>query len=160
MLFHLSTDAEDPQRVATVLAEIMGGKATPFPPVAEGSWVAHANDATNTLVEVYPAGTRLVEGPDGTVGLPGPARQRSAVHFALGTRLSRDQVYAIAAREGWPVETYSRGGMFRVIELWIEGARLAEILTEEMQQEYLDAVRLDRWEQALAEGPAPHAKAA
>ena len=160
MLFHLSTDAEDPQRVATVLAEIMGGKATPFPPVAEGSWVAHANDATNTLVEVYPAGTLLVEGPDGTVGLPGPSRQRSAVHFALGTSLSRDQVYAIAAREGWPVETYSRGGMFRVIELWIEGARLAEILTEEMQQEYLDSVRLDRWEQALAQGPAPHAKAA
>ena len=161
MLFHLSTDAQNPQRVATVLAELMGGKATPFPPVADGSWVAHGDDATNTLVEVYPAGTLLVEGPAGVVGIPGAARMRGATHFALGTRLSAEDVHAIARREGWPAETHSRDGLFHVIELWIEGVRLAEILTPGMQQEYLDSIRLDRWEQALANGPAePNAKAA
>ena len=153
MLFHLSTDARDPRHVAEILAEIMGGKATPFPPVADGSWVAHSGNAVNTLIEVYPEGTLLVEGPEGVVGLPGPTQRRSAVHFALGTHLSEAQIHAIAAREGWPVETHSRGGKFRVIEVWIEGARLAEILTEDMQQEYLDAVRLDRWEEMLATGP-------
>ena len=153
MLFHLSTDARDPRRVAEVLAEIMGGKATPFPPVAQGSWVAHSGNALNTLVEVYPEGTLLVEGPDGAVGLPGPTRSRSAVHFALGTHLSEAGIHAIARREGWPVETHSGGGMFRVIEIWIEGARLAEILTVEMQREYLDALRLDRWEAMVGAMP-------
>ncbi len=149
MLFHLSTDADDPQRVATVLAELMGGKATPFPPVANGSWVAHAGDDRNTLIEVYPHGTLLVEGPDGVVGLPGPTRRRSAVHFAVATPLTEDQVHAIARREGWPVETHCRGGAFRVIEVWLEDSRLVEVLTPEMQQEYLDSVRLDRWEAML-----------
>ncbi len=151
MLLHLSTDADDPRRVATVLAELMGGKATPFPPVADGSWVAHGGDDRKTLIEVYPHGTLLVEGPDGVVGLPGPSRRRSAVHFALATQLTEDEVHAIAQREGWPVETHSRGGKFRVIEVWLEDSRLVEILTPEMQQEYLDSVRLDRWEAMLGD---------
>jgi hypothetical protein len=151
MLFHLSTDADDPQRVATILAELMGGKATPFPPVADGSWVAHGADDRNTLIEVYPHGTLLVEGPEGVVGLPGPSRRRSAVHFALATRLTEAEVHAIAQREGWPVETRSRGGKFRVIEVWLEHSRLVEILTPDMQQAYLDSMSLDRWEALLAE---------
>jgi hypothetical protein len=151
MLFHLSIDAENPRLVAGVLARLMGGKATPFPPVAEGSWVAHGGDDRNTLVEVYPRGTLLVEGPEGVVGLPGPSSRRSAVHFALATPLTEAEVHAIARWEGWPVETHSRGGKFRVIEVWLEGARLAEILTPEMQKEYLESVRLDRWEAMLGE---------
>jgi hypothetical protein len=151
MLFHLSIDAENPRNVAQVLARLMGGKATPFPPVAAGSWVAHGADARNTLVEVYPRGTLLVEGPDGVVGLPGPSMRRSAVHFALATELSEEEVHAIARWEEWPVETHSRGGKFRVIEVWLEGTRLCEILTPEMQQEYLESVRLDRWERLLDE---------
>ena len=60
MLFHLSIDARDPRHVANVIAELFGsGKAAPFPPVAEGSWVALALDERNTTVEVYPRGTVL-----------------------------------------------------------------------------------------------------
>ena len=51
MLFHLSIDARDPRHVANVIAELFGsGKAAPFPPVAEGSWVALALDERNTTV--------------------------------------------------------------------------------------------------------------
>lgn len=159
MLFHVSTDAENPQQVAEVLAKMMGGKATPFPPVAEGSWVAHAGDDRNTLVEVYPRGTRLHQSPDGAVGLPGTPDPHGPIHFALGTQMSEVEIHALAMENGWPVETHSRGGKFRVIEVWIEGTRLAELLTPEMQQEYLETVRLDRWEAMLAEG-APMAAAA
>lgn len=152
MLFHLSIDAENPRLVAQVLARLMGGKATPFPAVTDGAWVAHGGDDRNTLVEVYPRGTLLVEGPGGAVGLPGPSMRRSATHFALATGLTEDEVHAIARWEEWPVETHSRGqGAFRVIELWLEGTRLAEILTPEMQQEYLESVALDRWESMLEE---------
>jgi len=145
MLFHLSTDAKDPRAVATVLAELMGGTATPFPPVAEGSWVAHAGDARNTLVEVYPRGTRLHPSAEGAVGLPETTPDRSPVHFALATHRDEAEVHAIAARAGWPSQTHSRKGLFHVIEVWIEGTRLVEILTPPMQRDYLESTRLDRW---------------
>ena len=33
MLFHVSIEVDDPQHVATVVAELFGGEALPFPPV-------------------------------------------------------------------------------------------------------------------------------
>jgi hypothetical protein len=151
MLFHLSIDAQHPERVARALARLMGGRALPFPAVAEGSWVAHAGDASNTLVEVYPAGTRLFESPEGAIGAPSGAGRRTATHFALATNLAEEEVHALARDQGWPSETHSRKGLFRVIEVWIEGTTLAELLTPAMQAEYLATTRLDLWEQMLAE---------
>lgn len=139
MLFHLSIDADDPQHVAEVFAEIWNGRAMPFPPVATGSWVAMAGDERNTLIEIYPRGTELVEMPGDAdaKGLPGPPQPHSATHMAIGTPRSMDQIMAVASREGWPAKYRKRGGTFGVIELWVEGWRMVEILTPEMQQEYL-----------------------
>ncbi len=139
MLFHVSIDAEDPRHVAEVIAELWGGAAAPFPPVIEGSWMALAGDDRNTTVEVYPRGAELVPGEGdadayGRIGMPQP---RSSTHFAMATAMDRAQVAAIADREGWPVKYRSRGGMFGVMELWVEGTRMIEVLTPEMQAEYL-----------------------
>lgn len=141
MIFHLSIDAREPQRVASVLAEMLGGKAVPFPPVAQGSWVALAGDDRGSLVEVYPRGTKLVQAPGdadavSVQGEGGP----SATHFAMATVLDEDEVFAIAAREGWPAKYRKRDGLFGVIELWIEGDHMVEVLTDEMQAEYLAAI--------------------
>lgn len=141
MIFHLSIDAREPQRVASVLAEMLGGRAVPFPPVAQGSWVAFAGDDRKSLVEVYPYGTRLVEAPGdadavGVQGGGGP----SATHFAMATVLDEDEVFAIAEREGWPAKYRKRGGLFGVIEMWIEGDQMVEVLTAGMQAEYLAAM--------------------
>ncbi|WP_338466826.1 hypothetical protein RXV95_14985 [Novosphingobium sp. ZN18A2] len=154
MLFHVSIDAHDPQRVATVLAELFGGAATPFPPVIEGSWVAHAGDDRNTLVEVYPRNTELVEaeGDADGFGMPGAVRGGSSTHFAMATPLDEDEVHAIARREGWTSKYRKRGGAFGVIEVWIEGDRMIEVLTHDMQREYLDAMRLPVWQAMLAQG--------
>ncbi len=156
MLFHLSIDAADPQRVAAVLAELFGdGAIAPFPPVAEGSWLAMAGDDRNTMVEVYPRGTELhaAEGEDDAIGITkdsGP--RRSATHFAMASRLTQDAILAIAAREDWPAKYCNRGGMFGVIELWIEGTRMVEVLTAEMQAEYLAAMTIPNWQAVLAAG--------
>jgi hypothetical protein len=145
MLFHLSIDARDPQRVAGVVAELFGGEAAPFPPVARGSWVALALDDRNTTVEVYPRGTVLHEVPgdaDG-VGLPDPARGTEfggATHVAMATPLTQVQDLAIAERVRWPAKYRKRGGAFGVIEMWLEGDRMVEVLTPEMQAEYLEAL--------------------
>lgn len=153
MIFHVSIDARDPCNVAHVLAELFGGKATPFPPVAEGSWLAHAGDDRNTLVEVYPRGTQLIEAPGDAdaLGVPGDGGL-TATHFAMATRRSQAEVFAIAMREGWPAKYRKRGGAFGVIELWLEGDRMVEVLTEAMQREYLGAMKLGDWTAMLAQG--------
>jgi hypothetical protein len=156
MLFHLSIDARDPQHVAEVIAELFGsGRAVPFPPVAKGSWVALALDDRNTTVEVYPRGTVLhpVEGDADGVGLPDPARGADfgvATHFAMATPLTQGEVLAIAERVGWPAKYRKRGGAFGVIEMWIEGDRMAEVLTAEMQAEYLAALAPDNVQRLMA----------
>ena len=139
MIFHLSIDADDPRHVATVLAELFGGEALPFPPVAEGSWLAMAGDERGSGVEVYPRGTGLMiaDGDADAYGVPGGSSVHSATHFAMATNLSPAEVIAIAEREGWPAKYRKRGGVFGVIELWVEGWRMVEVLTPEMQQEYL-----------------------
>jgi len=156
MLFHVSIDARDPARVANVLAEIFGGEATPFPPVAAGSWVAMAGDERNTFVEVYPRGTGLVEvaGDADGIGIPGEGGL-SATHFAMATALDQAAVFAIATREGWPVKYRKRGGAFGVIELWVEGDRMVEVLTQDMQAEYLGAMTIANWKAMLASAPRP-----
>ncbi|MFC0202861.1 hypothetical protein [Novosphingobium soli] len=161
MIFHVSIDARDPRRVAQVLAELLGGRATPFPPVAEGSWVAHAGDERNTLVEVYPRGTQLVEAPGDADALGAPGEGGlSATHFAMATRRSQAEVFGIAMREGWPAKYRKRGGAFGVIELWVEGDRMVEVLTDEMQREYLDTMTLGAWEHMLVHGDDKHRVAA
>jgi hypothetical protein len=138
MIFHVSIDADDPRHVAEVLAELWGGKAVPFPPVLKGSWVAIAGDDRNTTVEIYPRGAELfeTEGDADAHGVIGSPDRRSATHFAMATALPAERVFEIARREGWPVKYRKRANTFGVIEVWVEGCRLIELLTPEMQAEY------------------------
>ena len=150
MLFHLSIDADDPKHVAEVFAEMWGGVAAPFPPVGEGSWCAVAPDDRNSMIEVYVRGLDLYEVPGDAdaVGVQGPLARRSSTHFAMATELGEDAVMAIARREGWPAKYRRRGDFFGVIEIWVEGWRMIEVLTPEMQREYL-STRLEEWQPAL-----------
>jgi hypothetical protein len=152
MLFHLSIEADQPQRVASVLAEIWDGVALLFPPVGVGSWMAFSGADDGTMIEVYPRGTALTETDADAVGVAGEQRRHSATHFAMSTNLTIEKVYAIAAREGWSAKYCSRGGKFGVIEIWVEGCQMIEVLTAEMQREYLDCVTIGNWTAMLEAG--------
>lgn len=143
LIFHLSIDANDPRHVAEFFAQLWNGRAVPFPPVAKGSWMALAGDERNNMIEVYPRGTKLVEVPGDAdpKAETGPTAPTSSTHLAVGTHLTADQILAIARREGWPAKYRKRGGQFGVIEMWVEGWRMVEVLTPEMQQEYLGMLR-------------------
>ena len=98
-----------------------------------------------------PAGRHLAysPNPDGDAdpeGRMGAAHALSSTHLAMATELDAEAVRAIAEREGWPVKYSKRGGLFGVMEVWIEGTRMIEILTPEMQAEYrgLTAADADR----------------
>jgi hypothetical protein len=152
MLFHISMAAERPKQAARLVAELWGGRAYPFPPVAQGSWIAMAGDDRGSAIEVYPLGTELHEGP-GDAPAQAVAGRRSpngAVHLAIATELDVEAVRRIAARFGAPTKVCSRGP-FRVIEMWVEGCFMIEVLTPEMQAEYLASFEFDGYERFLAE---------
>lgn len=150
MLFHVSIEADDPRLVAEVLAEIWAGKALPFPPVP-GSWAAFADDARGSMIEVYPRGTEMHEGPgeEGALSVPGAARRHGATHIAIATTLDGEAILDIACNRGWSAKYCRRGGRFGVVELWIEGCFMVEVLTADMQREYLDTVSIAGWRKML-----------
>jgi hypothetical protein len=151
MLFHVSIAAYDPKHVAEVLAELWGGDALPFPPVSTNGWIVLAGDERRTALEVYPIDTVLREA-EGDADAYGESTGRTtftATHAAIGTPMSEDEVMAIAAREGWPAKYRKRGGMFGVLELWIEGRQMVEVLTSEMQAEYQASMSTANWRAML-----------
>ena len=151
MLYHLSIAAEQPRHVAEVLAEFWGGKAAPFPPVSDDGWIAMAGDDRGTAIEVYPLGTvlREAEGDADACGDTQTTERFTATHAAIGTALDRERIFEIAARENWPAKYRKRGSQFGVIELWIEGRQMIELLTPDMQAEYLQAMTVENWERLI-----------
>lgn len=154
MLFHLSIAAREPRHVAEVIAELWQGEVFPFPPVSDDGWIAIAGDDRGTALEVYPLGTTLREaaGDADAYGEPAAGDGFTATHAAIATMLDQAAVLAIAAREGWPAKYRKRGGQFGVIELWIEGRQMMEVLTPEMQAEYLASMKPEGWRRMLAAG--------
>jgi hypothetical protein len=156
MIFHISIDADDPARVASAIARLWRGEVMAFPPVAEGSLIVMAGDHRNSAVEIYPRGTELYPADgdaDAVSRRADPPRRHGAVHFAIATPLSAEEVFALAAEEGWTAKYRKRGGMFGVIEFWVENCLMIEVLTAEMQAEYLKTMTVDGWRDSLAAGP-------
>jgi hypothetical protein len=152
MLFHLSIAARDPRHVASFIAELWGGQAFKFPPVSDNAWIAVAGDERGTGIEVYPLGTVLRES-DGDSDAHGEhieGAPYTATHAAIATDMTEAQVLALAEREGWPAKYRKRGGLFGVIELWIEGRQMIEVLTPEMQAEYQATATLANWKRMTA----------
>jgi hypothetical protein len=69
----------------------------------------------------------------------------TAMHAALSVPLSESRVKEIAAREGWRTGTFWRGGIFQVIEFWVEGRLLLELLSPNMVQCYLDFLTTEKF---------------
>ena len=155
MIFHASIPADDPENVAAVLAEILGGEAYRFPPWP-GGCVAMAGDDRNTTLEVYPRAQTMAPGEGFAMVRPqlDPAPGRfSCFHLAIATRLSADEVLAIGEREGWRAVRRLRGGVFEVIELWVENSVMLEVLTVEMQADYLAGVKIGIWRERVPSRP-------
>lgn len=149
MLFHLSIAAEHPARVATVVAELWGGKSFPFPQFP-GAYVAIAGDERNSMIEVMPLDFEFVPGmgPAEAQGRINPSPSRfTAVHAAIASPLTEAEIHRIAEREGWIVKTCRRGGAFGVIELWLEDGFMLEVMTPEMQAEYQAVRAIDAWQE-------------
>ncbi len=153
MIHHLSIPARDPRHVAEVLVELFGGTLTGFGPWRD-SFIAWAGDPFGTAIEVYPLGTEML--PDDGAGqawfrsaaAPSP---HVATHAAVSVQRSRQEILALARREGWRAIELPRGP-HQVIEFWIENAVMLELMTPEMAGDYMRAMAVFR-HHAAAESP-------
>src|SRR6476646_9958906 len=140
MIHHISIAAENPLRVATVLAEIWQGKVFKFP--HPGSYVVFPFDKYGTGIEVFPLESVLVPASDTE---PSKVIQIShtssfvATHAAISVPASQEQIEQIGEREGWQVARCNRGP-FNVIEFWLENRLMLEFLTPELTAYYLQSI--------------------
>jgi hypothetical protein len=140
MIFHASIPADDPERVARVLGELLGGGYSPFH-VGRRSFMARggADDEYRTGIEVYPRDEVMMpgSGDDEMVRqshLENPPRY-GCFHLAVGTKLSKDEIMSIGKREGWRAIYCSRGP-FDLVEFWVENSLMIEFLDPDMQAQY------------------------
>ena len=151
MIHHLSISAQNPEHVASVLAELLEGEVFPFPP-APGAFVAVCDDDYATLVEVYPLGTVMVPGqtdqPTEFVR-DKVLSNHSPTHAAISVAIGEERIKAIAEREGWRAVTCDRGGLFQVVEFWLENRILFELLTADMARDYLATMTTQSWKRFI-----------
>ena len=144
MIHHVSIPARDPEHVARVLAELLGGYSGPFIGPIPGAFVAYAGDELGTGVEVYPERTRLVPGAGDAMGgvelgEPSPA---GAFHVLLSVNVDRAAIERIGAREGWRTRHFWRGPspeirLFELYEMWVENRIMFELATPDMTPAYV-----------------------
>lgn len=151
MIHYISIPAADPGHVARVLTELFEGVLTGFGPHHD-SYIAWAGDEHGTAIEVYPLGTEMFPHPGA-----GQAQFRMTsaspfgpVHAAVSVHRSREQIFALAQREGWRAVELPRGPN-NVIEFWVENAVMLELMTPDMAADYVRGA--DRL-RALARGGA------
>lgn len=127
MILHVSVTADDPRGSADVLARLLGGMAVPIGP-APGSWTAVGPDPFGNVIEVMPRGTAFRPGETGVAVGPGEAVRTSGFHMLIESTLSESEVHAVAAAAAIPCQRASRGVFGELLELWLDGCQLVEVL--------------------------------
>lgn len=148
MIHHVSIPAHNPQHVAEVLAEVMGGRCVPFGPL-EGAFMAMSGDDHGTMIEVYPERATLdIPANDDQVvfGQNQAPPQTWPFHVLLSVPREAAEIERIGAREGWRAKTFGRGmkghsPFFHVIEFWLENRLMIEVVSPPMAREYEDFLK-------------------
>jgi len=153
MIAHFSLPARDPKAVAGVFASLIDGACMPFP-VVPGAWVAIARDGSGTGVEVLPEASAHNQGegdtdPDRRANGPevmpwevqirqdGAPQEASGFHVAITSPLSADAIIEIGRAQGWRTVACDRGGVFDLVEIWVENRFLVEVLPPSGTERYL-----------------------
>lgn len=145
MIHHVSIAARQPRHVAEVLAELMDGRAYPFPGGIADSFMAVSGDEHGSMIEVYPEDVVLQPGSGDSQVVAGhtDAPPHVPFHLLLSVPVDRAAVQRIGDREGWRTRLFGRGApgqppVFHVIEFWIENRIMLEVATPDMVAEYTD----------------------
>ncbi|NJK66820.1 MAG: hypothetical protein HC789_10015 [Microcoleus sp. CSU_2_2] len=144
MIHHISLAVRNPLHVAKVVAELLQGRAIPFPN-HPGSYIALTLDPYGTAIEFIPQGTILKPGSiDEAVQFSEPnpnSAGYTATHVNFTVPIDEAKIYEIADREGWRAVRCQRGDFFELIEFWVENEVLLELLPPNLMQQYLAIVQ-------------------
>ena len=147
---HASIPADDPKKVAEVLADIFQGEALPFPPAGKDAWMAWSGDGAIEL-EISKRGLVMTYGEEEAEWQPdGITRRLTETHLAICVERLASEVIAIAKAAGWPVRHCDRGnGVFQLTEVWVEGAFVIEVMDPAQTAHYRKVVTLENWKKFL-----------
>jgi catechol 2,3-dioxygenase-like lactoylglutathione lyase family enzyme len=138
MLHHVSFSVRDPERAASVAAELLAARAVraPSPPFPVGSWFVVKGDEMGSLIELTPWGSVLDPARPGITSDP-HMRPHSASHVLASTPLATAEILAVADREALRAQAVS-AGLFRFVKIWIEDSLLLELLPPENIRDYVE----------------------
>ena len=155
MIHHVSLPAKNPKSTAEALARILGGEAMPFPVVA-GAWMAWSSDGVTEL-EILPitlGGTpNPVAGREPLMVPIEDGNRLNAWHLAISTEVRAAEIVRIAREAGWRAEICDRAGYFTLVEIWIDGCTMIEVLDQEMLARYKATFDAVKWKAMLAAVP-------
>ncbi len=152
MIHHISIAAHNPLRVASVLAEILNGRAYKF--LIPGSYTVMPFDEYGTAVAVFKQGDVWAPGADAEPAqvIQAAPTNLVATHAAISIPTTQQQIEQIGQREGWRVLTRKQGDApFSVIEFWLENQFLIEFLPPGFETEYLQSMQPEVIEQILGQ---------
>lgn len=155
MIHHISIAAQNPLRVALVIAEVMQGKAFPFFP-HPGAYMVFPMDEHGTGIEVYPLETKLAPGEGDNqcqFVQTNSSNGITATHAAVSVPITQAEIEEIGKREGWRVLYCNRDSFFDVIEFWLENTVMLELLTPEMADQYLAATSPENLKKVFMANP-------
>lgn len=150
MIAHLSVPAQAPREAALALAELINGTVLPFP-VVNGASIVIACDGSGFAIELIPE--HMAHHPGEGEALPVPAGLQAMpwevqiradgatpgagpFHIALHSPLDAEVIGDIARAHGWRCVECDRGGVFKVVEFWLENRFLIEVLTPHESARY------------------------
>lgn len=145
MIAHFSIPARNPQSTAELFARIIDGVVAPFH-VVDGAWMVLARDGSGSGVEVIPdttviaTGEGAVDGAQFAAAPPEALAGLTAIHFALTSALSTEEVIALGQAEGWRAVHADRGP-FDLVELWIDNRIMVEVLPPAGAARYMASVQ-------------------
>ncbi len=139
-IHHFTVPAHDPARVASTLAEALGGRVVPLRH-PEGTLLVYADDADGSAIEVWPAATRIsADRRDLTQREELPLPEAWPHHaYVTSDACDADAIVALFAREGWWAEKVQNGppgAGFSLVRGLIENHAGIEIGGPEMRAEY------------------------
>lgn len=138
-IHHFTIPAREPERVAHVLAELLGARVIPLPH-PQGCLLVYAGDPDGSAIEVWPASTRSGVGEQETQQRDLPLPEAWPHHaFVTTDACDPERVLASFAREGWRADRVRNGppqAGFSLVRAWVENQTCIEIGGAEMREEY------------------------
>jgi hypothetical protein len=144
--------ADDCAHVAKVLAQMLDGGALRFPPGGPNAWNCWSRTNDFQIV-VTPRGQVMVEGPKEQIWVSRETVSNDRAcesHFAMAVERSAAEIVALAQAAGWSARICNRGGMFDLVEVWVEGSYLVEVLDPAQLADYRRSMTSENWKRAFA----------